>query len=229
MIAPHILRRWLWNGRVPPYETIGLFGYGHPRFRHSINDDLVGFKKGEPDRLFDRLTRWGLRDSAVREFGFAIPCVEALDEIAKLAPLVEVGAGTGFWAALLARRGVDIVATDPGPSGYTFKRPGRYHPVVRIDAVRAVRRWPERNVLAVWPCYQRQWAFEAARAMAPGRTLALVSEGLGGCVGTDDLFDYLGRRFDELKEIDIPVWSGIHDRLTIYRKRAASLSQKRVS
>jgi hypothetical protein len=49
-------------------------------------------------------------------FSFAVPCVAALDCIAQLKMgLVEMGAGTGYWAALLRERGVDIVAYDRAP------------------------------------------------------------------------------------------------------------------
>lgn len=46
---------------------------------------------------------------------FGIPSEEALEAIAACAPLVEVGAGTGYWSAVLQQRGVDIVAFDSAP------------------------------------------------------------------------------------------------------------------
>ena len=48
-------------------------------------------------------------------FAFAVPNDAALDALASLSPLLEVGAGTGYWAALLRRRGADVVATDVAP------------------------------------------------------------------------------------------------------------------
>ena len=46
---------------------------------------------------------------------------QALDAIAALGPIIEVGAGTGYWAALLQHRGAtpgpsDFVAFDPQQS-----------------------------------------------------------------------------------------------------------------
>jgi len=47
--------------------------------------------------------------------GYATPSNEALATLAEHAPLVEVGAGTGYWSAVLQQRGVDIVTFDSEP------------------------------------------------------------------------------------------------------------------
>ena len=47
--------------------------------------------------------------------GYAVPNDVALEVLAAHAPLVEVGAGTGYWAAVLQQRGVDILAFDAEP------------------------------------------------------------------------------------------------------------------
>lgn len=48
--------------------------------------------------------------------GFAVPSDAALDLIASHAPLVEMGAGTGYWSAVLKHvRGVDVLAYDAAP------------------------------------------------------------------------------------------------------------------
>ena len=54
------------------------------------------------------------RDSA-RRYAWAIPNDEALDAMVALGPIVELGAGRGYWGALLAERGADIVCYDLYP------------------------------------------------------------------------------------------------------------------
>jgi protein-L-isoaspartate O-methyltransferase len=41
-----------------------------------------------------------------------VPNEEAIRQIAVLSPIVEVGAGLGYWASLIAKAGADIVAYD---------------------------------------------------------------------------------------------------------------------
>ena len=59
-----------------------------------------------------------LRQQLVRRYAYGIPTTEALDAVAAAAPsgIVEVGAGTGYWARLLHDRGVEVVALRPPPA-----------------------------------------------------------------------------------------------------------------
>ena len=55
-------------------------------------------------------------DCMTHTFAFAVPSIAALDTIVGLGcPVVEMGAGTGYWAALLQQKGVDVVALDRQP------------------------------------------------------------------------------------------------------------------
>merc|ERR1719359_185892 len=45
-------------------------------------------------------------------YAYSVPTERALATLAKHAPLLEVGAGTGYWAHLLEAQGVEIVAAD---------------------------------------------------------------------------------------------------------------------
>ena len=45
-------------------------------------------------------------------FAFGVPSEEICEAIAAHTPIVELGAGTGYWAAMLARRGADVPAFD---------------------------------------------------------------------------------------------------------------------
>ena len=44
-------------------------------------------------------------------------CSEALKALAGVAPLIEVGAGTGYWALQLRHMGVAVSAVDSHPPG----------------------------------------------------------------------------------------------------------------
>ena len=52
---------------------------------------------------------------ACRLYSFATPTPPALDLLASLGDIVEVGAGTGYWAAALRARGVGVLAFDIAP------------------------------------------------------------------------------------------------------------------
>lgn len=100
---------------------------------------------------------------------------------------------------------------------YGFKT-GDCYPVLKREAAAAVRAHPDRNVLAVWPTLNDGWAHRAAAEMRPGRLLFLVSEGQGGCCADDALFELLDAGFEAVTEQRLPVWYGLHDRLSVHRR-----------
>lgn len=54
--------------------------------------------------------------SLVGRFSWAIPNEKSLDVLSHFSPLVEIGAGKGYWGYLLRSRGVDILCYDKEPS-----------------------------------------------------------------------------------------------------------------
>lgn len=48
-----------------------------------------------PDNI---MSEWRARDVLVRDYAWAIPNHEAIEACAALSPIVEVGAGSGYWA-----------------------------------------------------------------------------------------------------------------------------------
>src|SRR5215471_9090998 len=61
------------------------------------------------------MSNYDRRVWCVRRYAFAIPTEAALSVLARFAPIIELGAGTGYWAHLLRRRGVDCLAFDAAP------------------------------------------------------------------------------------------------------------------
>ena len=60
-----------------------------------------------------------------QRYAYVFPSDSTLAMLAGLAPLVEIGAGTGYWAHRLRAIGVDIVAFDQAP--VDGERTNRYH------------------------------------------------------------------------------------------------------
>eukprot|EP00984_Skeletonema_dohrnii_P020705 scaffold10157_cov142-Skeletonema_dohrnii-CCMP3373.AAC.15 len=94
-----------------------------------------------------------------RTFSYAIPDDETVKEIVSHAPrIVEMGAGTGYWSAMLNRNGADVIAFDAHPGTeqenvYVGKQ--MYYPVQEgIDSTVFVESNPDivdRALLLVWP------------------------------------------------------------------------------
>lgn len=149
------------------------------------------------------------RAEYIKNYGFTIPCSEWVEALVALSPLLEIGAGNGFLARVLYNNGADIIATDDfsGDYGMTL---GQHYDIQKMDASRAVRHWPKRNVLCSWPSYGGSWAYDAYKTMRFSNTFAYIGEPWG-CTGDDSLSSLC----DHGEYIDGARFIGINDALCL--------------
>lgn len=89
---------------------------------HNVEDPLAQSlaRLESPPKVGDELTALAVR------FSYVLPEPQLLCVLRGLAPLVEIGAGTGYWAHRLRQALTDIIAFDQCPPG--GQRTNRYHP-----------------------------------------------------------------------------------------------------
>lgn len=188
-----------------------------------------------------------LRSEAVRAYGFAVPSTDAADAIREVSPrgVVEIGAGTGYWAAFLASHGIDVVAFDPHPAPvYTsdwFAGTEPWFEVLHGDHS-VVAEHPGRSLLVIWPTRDETWPLDAIDlyASAGGATVCYVGEGPGGRTGDDAFHARLGEittcqhcvhgvadspcicdvapAWERTGTVELPHWPGYADDLFVYRR-----------
>jgi hypothetical protein len=91
--------------------------------------------------------------------GFAVPNQEVLERIAAYSPIVEVGAGTGYWSAALQQQeaGVDVIVYDSEPPSrdsnvYFHQTYTTVHPGTCTNVFQEHPKYgKERALLMVWP------------------------------------------------------------------------------
>ena len=180
-------------------------------------------------------------------FAWAIPDEGALAVLAGHAPLLECGAGTGYWAALLRARGVDVLASDlipPGPaapaaageadnaSGGAPRAGGpdanRYHGGRRrpwadvetasaVDAVRAART-SGRTLFLCWPPFDDDGASYAALRAYRGDSFIYAGGGPDGPTGTARFHQEVALNWHPAEQVALPNWPGLRDALVVYRR-----------
>jgi hypothetical protein len=90
-----------------------------------------------------------------QRYAYVFPSDSALAMLASLGPLVEMGAGTGYWAYRLRSIGVDIVAFDQAP--LDGERTNRYHlrnrPWTHVEQgdQSVLSDYADRNLFLCWP------------------------------------------------------------------------------
>ena len=200
-------------------------------FTMLFSGGAAGFNFDEHFRQISTEHQW--RDAMVRQYSFAVPTEAALQKIldASRGRIVEIGAGTGYWSALLAARGADVVAYDDRSwDGLTAFQ----HFPVHDGTWRAARSHPDRALFLCWPpMTSMAWAAIRTWHKAGGRTVIYIGEGEDGCTADDRFHHYLDEYSFNWKSHSIPQWNGIHDRVLIHHLREhparAKAQQRRVA
>jgi hypothetical protein len=260
------------------YQAVEILGIGDECLATVRHHHELTTERPWPSELGDgsSIALHDVRRAAASRYAWAIPNDRALDALAALSPIVEIGAGTGYWAALLASRGADVVAYDidlPGPGNHWHQESYLYFPV-QVGGVEMAAKHPDRTLFICWPPYRPaehmrlvapddpfnweyseyeldgktfgQWrrindepdvAYEALcfYEQAGGQRVAYIGEGSGGCTGGPSFFARLGAgcphydeddpctcepaHWEEIDSVAIPQWEGIHDYLSIYRRK----------
>lgn len=226
----------LWRELHPPLEGADAewereYGRGYClpplRTRRLLGSDPT------PADIEEIMRPWHARRRACREFAWAVPSPEALDVLAAHGRIVEMGAGTGYWAGLLAAMGVDIVAydKDPPPSAENVwhrldEEDGRtgdplgvaLHFPVKRGTPEALAGHADRTLFLCWPPYADEFGAECLRYYRGGRVV-YVGESASGCTGDDKFHETLETAWVLESTMILPQWEGIHDRMFSYRRR----------
>ncbi len=149
-------------------------------------------------------------------YAYAIPSPETMDWVSRFSaddPIVELGAGRGYWAAQLSRSGLRVDAYDTEPPGtvenVSFPRAAgqleTWHHVGGLDEFDIRRRDGADYVLLL--CWPPGWgntmASDALRAFeeAGGTRLIYIGEPKGGKTANDAFFDALSSDW-KLESVD---------------------------
>lgn len=163
------------------------------------------------------ISPFSARHANVTKYAWAIPTERAIETIAKHAPagVVEIGAGTGYWARFLRYRGTFVAAYDEAPHDNIQAQADWSY--VEVGGPEMAAQWPQLALFLCWPPYNTPMALESLHAYC-GDTLIYVGEGEGGCNADDAFHEELERDWKEVEYTPIPQWPGIHDGLTVYKR-----------
>lgn len=186
------------------------------RYEHLPDDVAVDQMHTAWERAFHA------RRQAIERWAFAVPSPAVLELIAGYSPIVELGAGTGYWADQLRRAGADVVAYDVMADRWGKWFPGGLVAPVEQGGVERLAEHGDRTLLMVWP-FMDDMAVDGAlaHARAGGRRVVYVGEGPGGCTASIEFFELMDEQYHEIASMPVPQWEGIHDHLTVYERQDA--------
>lgn len=202
--------------KLPPAQSILARGENPYLDQHAAMASLTSMLELDTESPL----LMNVRVSLVPIYGFAVPNAQAIDRLVSLSPIVEIGAGTGYWAAMVTDAGGTVVAYDlypPCTSENPYALQAQWHPVLEGGAD-WIPEHPHSTLFLCWPPEANDMAADALWEYA-GDTFVYVGEPRGERTATPAFFDLLDRdwRLDEY--IPLPQWSTCLDGMYIYVRK----------
>lgn len=173
-------------------------------------EDQEEWKKGFQRRMKRTMTR----DSFVKHYAWAIPFKPALEVIRQYAPLIEIGAGKGYWAALL---NCDIICFDLLRENKQIDDKEPWFEVQK-GSHEKIKEHTSRTLFLCWPPYTDSMAVDCLKNYL-GEHLVFIGEGGGGCTADDNFWEIIEEEWTEIECVRLPQWDGVHNCLTIYKRK----------
>jgi hypothetical protein len=180
----------------------------------------------------ERVLGWALaRPIGTVRYSYAIPDNTALDLLAARAPILEIGAGTGYWAYLLRQRGVDVLAFDAAPP-LTDTHSNTYHRndlavgttwvEVLTGGPEQAAEHPERTLFLCWPPPGDPMAADALAAYA-GECVVFIGEWNPKTAADEAFFAALEANWAVEEVYEHPRWFGMKDRMSVWLRASAAV------
>jgi hypothetical protein len=152
-----------------------------------------------------------LKAAIARHFAWAVPNEEAISCILKYASeIIEIGAGSGYWAWLMHQAGIDVVAFDVDPPPFTWIKIGKGNEQELLNH-------RMKTLFLCWPPWATDMAANAL-ALYRGKHVIYVGEWM---LGSADARFYwlLETQYEAIDSVVIPQWYARADRLIVFRRR----------
>jgi hypothetical protein len=165
-----------------------------------------------------------VRHDLVSQYSFTIPYYEILEKVKSYSPIVEIGAGSGYWARCLSEMGADVVAYDSVPPGeqspWEWYRGNSWfddtwHAIIEGDESDAAHH-PDRTLFLAWPMPMSPMAYNALLNYknAGGKTVIYMGDPHPASSGDEHFYKLLYEQ-REIERLDLYGWPGINEKLLI--------------
>lgn len=158
-----------------------------------------------------------------KRYSWAIPSPGDIAWLAKALGrrgLVEVGAGSGYWAWQAQQAGIDVIAYEPADPAVNTYTDGTEYLAIKRDGHTASQLHPDRALLLCWPSHNDPWAAQALNAYK-GDMLIYIGEDQGGHCADNGFFQLRDRGWIRTGSSPHHVtWRHTHCTVTSYRPAA---------
>lgn len=153
-----------------------------------------------------------IRKKLIWAYSWAIPSTEAVHFIAQYSPLVEIGAGTGYWAWLLEQASARVKTFD-----IEAGQPPHWHPVQRGGPT-SLTEFSDHTLFLCWPSLDSDMAINALNNYS-GKHVIYLGE-WEGRTADGSFHQALLEGWSLIHEVTIPVWPGYKDKIYLFASKS---------
>lgn len=171
------------------------------------------YKKIKSSGSYKQLTWRGKRKDLTEKYSWAIPnnlSIRFLADESNIEPIIEIGAGNGYWAHKVQEQGGEIIPID-------IKRYDNTWTDVIIASYDSLNESRVNRILLCWPPANSSMAIDSVKHLKP-TYIYFVGVKNSSITGNIDFYNYIDTQFREVKTINIPSWSNNNVKLTKYKK-----------
>lgn len=157
----------------------------------------------------------------VAEHGNCRYTPKAIETVAALSPLIEIGASRGHWQRALSSAGATVVAFDEWVGGSSYLS-AEFAPVGNVLSgdERALRLHRDKTLLLVYPP-PGEMALRCLREYT-GEVLVYVGEGRRGANACNGFFDRLDAEWEVTSVLELDPFPQCLERLFVLRRKAVT-------
>ena len=174
-----------------------------------MNEYLEEFRELEDKSTFKGQQWFGERKELIEKYSWAIPDERVIPYLAEFDEIVEIGAGSGYWAHCVNDAGGRVMPYDINPPDTPDLGGDAWVDVERVNVFNMRDDVFKHPILIVWPAVNEGVATEVADRGPPH--ILYVGETRGGCTAEDEFFDLLDERYGLIAKIQIPSYAGVND------------------
>lgn len=181
--------------------------------RNPLLDEFLEIQSSKND-FISRLSK---RQGLVGKYSFAIPDEFALQKLVELSPVIEIGAGLGYWTNLVNKMGGKVICYDDN----SWELTKLHKPYTEINPIQKLNKddFFVSSLFLCWPPMEEMSETYLKMYMENGgQTVIYVGEGWGGCTANDEFFEIIENNFKPILRHRIPQWEGIHDEFCIFTR-----------
>lgn len=186
--------------------------------------EMIALKKQHNN--FELSDIYCLREEMISKYAFSIPTIDVLRLITDYSPLIELGAGNGYWAWCLNQLGADIICFDLHPPQEALPWPwgswedeniwfdSEWYPVNGGDE-KVVQHHGTRTLLLCWPVFHTPMASTTLDFYLLSGGTSLIYIGDNKSCGDVRFHEMLGDKSPVIEK-KLPGWPGIDDYVRIF-------------